>query len=99
MAKLFQKSVLRNANPKIIMDGMSVRPSNTNDKLCKNPCQVPGVERMVGSVVKDSPTRARPAREIPRVAIRAVRERGRLRRSPEAKSSISKPLRIKVKVM
>ena len=81
------------------MDGISVIPSNTKDKSCKRPCQVAGVKRIVGSVVKAKPASASPARDKAKVAIKANRERGRLRRSPEAKMVSMSPLRMKVKVM
>jgi len=81
------------------MAGIRVSPSNTKDRSCKRPCQVAGVERRVGSVVKAIPMRARPARERSRVPINAGRTEGRLRRRPDAKMIIMDPLRRKVAVM
>ena len=78
---------------------MSVMPSRTNERSCNCPCQVAGVERMVGSVVKAKPASASPARDKAKVEIKVIRERGRLRRSPEAKRVIMNPLAMNVTVI
>src|SRR5260221_14787551 len=51
---------------------------------------------MVGSVVKARLANASPARDKTKVAIKDIRERGRVRRSPEAKKNSMNPLRINV---
>jgi hypothetical protein len=50
-------------------------------------------------VVKAKPASASPARAKVKVAIKVTRERGRLKRSPEAKMVIINPLRMNVSVM
>ena len=81
------------------MAGISVSPSRTKDRSCKRPCHVAGVERMVGSVVKANPASASPARDKARDEITVTREFGKLRRSPEAKIIIMRPLKTNVTVM
>ena len=80
---------------------MRLSPSTTNDRSCRRPCQVAGVDSasVVGSVVKAKPASAIPARDRAKVAIKVNREGGRLRRSPEAKSVSMHPLTRKVSVM
>ena len=78
---------------------MSVRPSSTKDRSCKRPCQVAGVERMVGSVVKARPISANPAKLRRKVPNQAGRMGGKLRRSPKAKRVIKSPLKTNAAVI
>ena len=57
------------------------------------------MDRIVGSVVKAKPAGASPASDKVKVEIKVNRERGRLKRNPEAKIVIINPLRMKVRVM